>query len=232
LDEAGLEASVRLRAGLTQLSAERVGAELRRILIAPAAGRAIDALYDYGLITGLLGGVARLADFARLIAIESALEREPNFALRLAVLAVFVSEDAARLGAHLRLTNAEQAILELGSEDVTGVRLLDESQAKAALYRLGPEGFATYVLTAWARSGASADHAGWRHALSLPDRWLAPVFPLRGGDIMALGDIQGPQIGEILRRLEQRWIAHGFAETRKELLERAAEFAKGLAPNE
>ena len=44
LDPAGLAAAVRLRGGLDQLSAERVRAELRRILIAPQAAGAIKAL--------------------------------------------------------------------------------------------------------------------------------------------------------------------------------------------
>ncbi len=108
LDPAGLAAAVRLRGGLDQLSAERVGAELRRILIAPQAAGAVKALYDYGLLTGLLGGVPRLADFMRLIAIESALGRAPETSLRLAVLAVFVEEDVERLTQRFRLSNAEQ----------------------------------------------------------------------------------------------------------------------------
>ena len=39
LDRAGLDAAVRLREGMAQLSAERVGAELRRIPDRPASGR-------------------------------------------------------------------------------------------------------------------------------------------------------------------------------------------------
>ena len=39
MDPEGLSASVRLRGGLEQLSAERVGGELRRILVAPGAMR-------------------------------------------------------------------------------------------------------------------------------------------------------------------------------------------------
>ena len=53
MDQAGLKAAVRLRGGLEQLSAERVGGELRRILVAPGAWPAIEALYDYGLLTGI-----------------------------------------------------------------------------------------------------------------------------------------------------------------------------------
>jgi len=219
LDRAGLAAVLRLRGGLDQLSAERVSAELRRILTAPRAAEAIEALYDYGLLTGLLGGVPRLADFLRLVAIEAALARIPEAALRLAVLAVFVEEDVARLTQRFRLANAEQAVLALAATvraDAPG-----EAEAKAELYRLGVNAFVASMLIAWARSGADGDDPQWRNALALPERWQAPAFPLRGADLVALGELKGPEIGELLRRLEAEWIADGFAGSREQLLVRA-----------
>src|SRR5262249_331048 len=62
-DEAGLMAAVKLHAGIERLSAERVSAEMRSLLVAPQAMRAVVALFDYGLLVGLLGGVTRLARF-------------------------------------------------------------------------------------------------------------------------------------------------------------------------
>jgi len=106
MDAAGLDAAVKLRAGLEQLSAERVAGELRRILVAPQAARTVDALYDYGLLTGVLGGVPRLGRFERLVAIGAANALAPDASLRLAALAVFVEEDVARLAERLRLSNA------------------------------------------------------------------------------------------------------------------------------
>jgi len=226
LDPEGLRACVRLRAGLDQLSAERVGAELRRLLVAPQAMRAIGAVFDYGLLPDLLGGVPRLERLAKLIAIEETLGLVPDATLRLAALAVFVAEDAERLAARLRLSKAEQAVLALGAADHAKSGLPDGGAAKRALYRLGPSAFTAHVLIAWADSGASPNDPSWREALSLPERWQAPSFPLRGTDIMALGDAKGPEIGDILRRLEADWIAAGFAFSREELLARAAELSR------
>jgi tRNA nucleotidyltransferase/poly(A) polymerase len=47
---------------------------------------------------------------------------------------------------------------------------------------------------------------------------------LRGTDITALGDVKGPEIGEMLRRLEAEWIASDFTLDREALLAKA----KGL----
>ena len=221
MDKEGLRASVKLRGGLEQLSAERVAGEMRRILAAPGAAGAVEALFDHGLLTNLLGGVPRLVRFERLVAIEEAHGLARNSALRLAVLAVFVEEDVARLAERLRLSNAEQAVLAFATGDGDAA-LPDEAKAKSHLYRLGPDDYRARLLLAWADAGATPDDAGWRNALALPERWQAPIFPIGGNDVMALGEIKGPEIGALLKRLEQDWIASGFALDRDELLARTS----------
>ncbi len=225
LDQDGLAACVRLRDGLDQLSAERIAGELRKLLVAPQAMRAVEALFDYGLLTQLLGGAPRLMRFARLVAAEEALGLAPDAALRLAALAVFVPEDSERLAARLRLSNAEQAVLTLGAEDHEAAELGDEAAAKRALYRLGPCTYEGHVLLAAADAGVSPQDPRLSQALHLADRWQAPEFPLRGHDVTALG-LKGPEIGVILRRLEAEWIAGGFALSRDELLARAAALSR------
>jgi poly(A) polymerase len=228
MDEAGLKAAVKLRGGLEHLSAERIAGELRRILVAPQAARAVAALYNYGLLTFVLGGVPRLGRFQSLIAIEEANGLTPDASLRLAALAVFVCEDVVRLAERLRLSNAEQAVLSLGVREGEGADLPDEVAAKAALYRLGPS-YRSSLLLAWADSGASYNDAGWRHALTLPERWQAPTFPLRGNDVIALGELNGPEIGAVLKSVEQHWIETGFALDRDQLLAKARAFIAAWA---
>jgi poly(A) polymerase len=227
LDPDGLSACVKLREGLGRLSAERVAGELRRILVAPQAVRAIEALFDCGLLTELLAGAPRMTRFARLAAAEEALGLAPDAALRLAALAVFVEEDAARLAQRFRLSNAEQAVLLLGACDHDRGELPEEAAARRALYQLGPCKFEAHVLLASADEGISPDDQRWRRALLLADRWQAPEFPLRGPDITALGDVKGPQIGDMLRRLEAEWIASDFRLDRDALLAKARQLVKG-----
>lgn len=223
LDVDGLKASVKLREGLSQLSAERVAAEIRRLLVAPQAMRGLSALYDYGLLTDILGGVPRLVRLERLIAIDQAYGLTPDAALRLAALAVFVREDAARIARRLHLSNAEQAILELGACESVKPVFEDEALAKEMLYRSGERDYCALLLLAWADSGAAADNFHWRTLLGLPQLWQIPVFPLRGADLVEIGEAKGSEIGELLRRLETEWIAGGFAASRETLLARAKE---------
>jgi len=229
MDEAGLHASVKLRAGLAMLSAERVGGELKRLLVAPQAMSAVEALYDYGILTDLLRGVPRLLRFERLIAIEQANGLSPDASLRLAALAIFVREDVPRLVAHLRLSNAEQAVLALAAQEGAGSPLPEEAAVKAALYRLGPDEYRHFILLAWTDSGAALDDPAWRQALALPERWQAPTFPLGGHDLMALGASKGPDLGQVLKRLEQEWIETGFSLDRDQLLAKARTLIAELA---
>ncbi len=225
LDAVGLSACVKQRDGLRLLSAERVCAELKRVLVAPQALAAIDALFDYGLLTDILGSAPRLRRFAHLIAIETSCSCAPNAVLRLAALAVFVAEDASRLAARFKLSNAEQAVLALGADEALDPALPEESAAKRLLYRLGPDKFSLQVLLTWATRGAAADDTEWRRAFALPERWEAPSFPVRGPDLAPF-KLEGPALGEMLRVLEQHWIDSGFSADREQLAAHAAALSR------
>jgi len=225
-DAQGLLASVKLRGGMEQLSAERVAGEIRRLLAAPQAVRAVEALFDYGLLTSVIGGVPRLERFRRLVAIEEALGRGPDAMLRLAALAVFVAEDSERVAGQLHLSNAEQALLGLDAGDRGRRGLPEEGAAKRLLYRLGPAAYSGAALMAWADSDAAPNDRNWQEALTLGERWQAPVFPIRGSDLAGLCEVEGPALGALLRKLEAEWVVEGFASDRDRLLARAKEIAR------
>jgi poly(A) polymerase len=211
-DAAGLAACVRERAGLALLSAERVRDELLRLLAAPRGPEIVGLMLDYGLLPALLGAAPRPTLLARLAAVESALGLTPDAVLRLAALAVEVPEDAARLRDRLRLSNEQTAQLERAAVRDPGLGpVAPESVARAKLYRHGARAYREGVLLAWALSGDPPDSEDWRRRLTLPERWQAPTFALGGADVLAAGVPAGPRVGEILRVLEEEWIAGDFA---------------------
>jgi len=110
-DAEGLHAAIVARAGLAQLSRERVRMELLKLLLAPRAVAALVVMAESGLLGPVLGGVPHLASFANMAKVEAACGFWPDAARRLAALGVWVAEDAERLWQRLRLTNAEHARL-------------------------------------------------------------------------------------------------------------------------
>ncbi|WP_088348532.1 MULTISPECIES: CCA tRNA nucleotidyltransferase [Rhodomicrobium] len=231
-DAEGLAACVAERAGLAKLSPERVHAELFRILVTRRPLAALEPMAESGLLTLILGGVTRLAHFERLAALETALGENPAPIRRLAALAVMVEEDAARLALRLRLSNAEAARLDaMAALEPVLDPSLGEAAAREALYRLGSSVFRDRVLITWARSSAGTSDEDWRGLAALPGRWKAPVFPLKGQDLLAHGIPAGPRVGALLRALEAKWVASGFAPSREDLLSDVDETRAAKSPH-
>ncbi len=221
-DEAGLGACVRERHGIGRLSAERVRSELLRLLIAPKALDALNIMFDYGLLVGLLDAVPRIACVARIANLESGLGRAPDSILRLAALSVGVEEDAERLARRLKLSNSARARLVSMSAGAPQILTApNEYQTRELRYRLGQEKCADRILLAWACSSRDGDDAQWLAALAIAEHWQAPKFPISGADLLALGASEGPGVGEALSEAEEIWIATDFTMDRAELLDRA-----------
>jgi poly(A) polymerase len=107
--------------------------------------------------------------------------------------------------------------------------MFGESAAKALLYRLNAQHFTDHALVGWARSSANARDAKWHELATLPQRWTAPEFPLKGTDFMKRGVAQGPALGAALAAAERAWIAAGFTQERRALDDIADTAAKSAA---
>ena len=211
LDPAGVDASIRAREGLRSLSRERVRMEMMKLLVAPHAVPTLIAMTDAGLALRMLAGVSYLASFENMAKVEAAVGLAGDPVRRLGALAVMVAEDAERLWQKLRLTNKEHERLASIAE---GWRRISpgfgEQGARALLYRLGPEHFIDHALLGWARSQGSAHDEAWHALATLPQRWSAPVFPLKAADFIKRGVEKGPALGAALAAAEKAWIAAGF----------------------
>jgi poly(A) polymerase len=227
-DGAGLAACIRARAGLDRLSRERVRMELVKLVVAPRAAATLGVMADSGILGTVLGGVAYVASFEKLAEREAALGLEPDPARRLGALGVAVLEDAERLAERLRLSNAEADRLLALDGWWRVASAAGEQLAHVLLYRLGPQSFVDRVLLAWSRAAADAGDADWRALVSLPQRWTAPIFPIKSADFLRRGVPKGPALGAALRAAEAAWIAADFPLTRDVLdaiAERAAQVA-------
>jgi len=210
VDRAGYLACIGARTGLATLSAERVRMELLKLLVADGAIGAVVAMADGGLLLPILGGIGYTGPFAVMIAAERLLDLKPDPIRRLAALAVAVTEDARRLAARLRLTNAETRALDSMGHRWWRLAGMDEARARRRLYRLGEDRYRDRLLLAWARAGSDADPAPWRELALLPQRWSAPKFPLKAADFIARGIAEGPALGHVLTLAEDAWLAADF----------------------
>jgi poly(A) polymerase len=210
-DPEGLAACIAERAGLAQLSRERVRMELMKLITARHAVPALATMTEAGLLEQVLGGVPLLASAANMIKLEAALALPSDPVRRLGALSVSVAEHAERLRERLRLANAEYERLFAMADGWWHIsHAWGEREGRALLYRLGPERFTDRVLLAWARSPQGVADGAWRALATLPQRWTAPAFPLGASDFIARGVEKGRRLGAVLRAAEEAWIAADF----------------------
>ena len=167
-DADGLAACIAGRAGLDHLSRERVRMELIKLVVARHATPALAVMAEAGLLVTVLGGVPDLASFSNMAKVEAALGLAPDAVRRLGALGVRIAEDAMRLWQRLRLANAEHDRLAYMASAWWRVSPGHDQDARALLYRLGPERFPDRVLLAWTRSPAASTDSAWHSLATLP----------------------------------------------------------------
>lgn len=209
-DRDGYLACIRGRAGLASLSAERVRMEMLKLLVTSGASAAALAMAEGGLLQVLTGGVVYTGPLATMIAIERELGLTASSTRRLAALTVAVTEDAKRVAARLRLSNAETKALDSMGHRWWRLATKDEANARRLLYRLGAERYHDRVLLGWARAGGDVTSMRWRALAELPQRWTAPKFPLKAADFITRGLAEGPALGHVLTLAEDAWLAADF----------------------
>ncbi|MCX7349215.1 MAG: CCA tRNA nucleotidyltransferase, partial [Alphaproteobacteria bacterium] len=122
--------------------------------------------------------------------------------------------------ARLRLSNHEANRLEAIVSLMPPSPGLRPQEQRIILYQHGAQTWRDLVHVAWARSDAPLDDPGWKDLLDLPNRWPIPTLPVAGRDLLAAGMSPGPEIGVVLNKLEDWWVASDFQPSRDELLKR------------
>ncbi len=182
--------------GLARLSAERVWAELERILATPDPGPAISLMAELGVLDAVIPEGSDPQRLSRLVAAGA--PADPI--LRLAAL---LAGDPVAFALRLRLSTADRERLVAlrgqptptpGDDIATLRRFLADTDASVLMDRT------------WLAGDATPEWATLRARLAGVKR---PVFPLEGRDVLALGVPAGPRVGALLRAVRQWWLRGG-----------------------
>jgi len=200
---------------ISDLSGERIRHELLRLLAADNPMPSIELMVETDVIDAVLGRGRQTERLAGLCAIERETNTPIDPLLRLAAL-IGSSGMVAPLTERLRLSNVEQQRLfaALATEPPLGLDTPEAHRARI-FYRLGSRIAEDRILLAWAANPTSMAWGEWLEALRSFD---IPAFPLSGRDVMAEGVAAGPAVGEVLRQIEDWWIAGGFSPDRAQCL--------------
>lgn len=208
LDRPALEAAILCREGLALLSRERVRAELLKLVAARSAPETLSA---FGA-TGLLGRlVAELADAGRLGRAAAAAQDPVG---RLAAAFVRTVEDAGRLRAELRLSNAEAARLAAYAGAlarlVSRPEPVDAREIRRTVVLHGLEAARDALAAVDGEARPVVTDAARRLLRSYAAGEAAlPRFGLTGADLVRDGLPPGPEVGRRLAAARAAWIAAG-----------------------
>lgn len=222
-DAEGLAASAELAPNLETLSAERVWAETRKLLLAPSPAAVFSLMAETGVLEHVLPHGRETARLGLLAAREVAHD-EPDAVRRLAALLDLTEAHAETTAIVLKLSNADRDQLLTIAREWRGFEIETGAPARRSLYRLGAERVFDIVLLRWAEAerveGSGVDPAPFRAALDEAAAWTPKALPVQGVDVLNLGVAAGPAVGEILREAETWWIDRDFEPDRAELLEK------------
>ena len=189
---------------LPTLSAERVQAELLKLLLAPDPVPAVTLMGEDGVLAAILPEAKRIDRLKRLVAIEP----DPDAIRRLAALVAGDRAGVAAMADRLRLSNQAKARLDAIAAPRFPIDLGgSERRQRRALYHLGRDTYRDLVLLSGdaPRAPALAEAA---------KNYVQPALPVKGGDVAALGVPEGPEIGRALAALERWWEEEDFAANR------------------
>lgn len=238
-DADGLRACARAKDRLGSLSAERVWAELRKLLSAPDPSRALLWMRTSGVLTAILPESEKWGIDAihGLLATEKALGWAPDAILRLAAIIPPQEERARAVSERLRQSKAEAEKL---MHFVTAPRISADMAGAALdrlLYRHGGTGITMQLRLslAGARMQAANNDDEMLKAAKLDallkraESFRKPAFPLSGADVIALGIKPGPKVGEVLAKLEEQWVERNFVDDRAALATRLEKLVQAEA---
>jgi poly(A) polymerase len=235
-------AACRLHAqDIQRLSAERIRVEFLKILLVPDPADILIHMKGTGVLDMIVSEAAEIPCLRMLNWLETRAINvkgvEPDAIRRLAALIGADEAEAAAVGVaeRLKLSNAERIrLIDMAAPTITVDADLDEDEATRALRRIGTERTRDLGLLSWAReltrqARLERGRTGTYIALmELCANWSPPVFPLNGEDVLALGIDPGPDVGQLLEKVEEWWENGGYRASRQQCLDRLFREAEAI----
>ncbi|MBX9804449.1 MAG: CCA tRNA nucleotidyltransferase [Alphaproteobacteria bacterium] len=212
IEPQALQACATHHHGLKGLSRERIGHEFMKLLSAPKPLLSLTLLHQKSLDSFVVPQPLNLKAIEALLAFG-----EPTSVMcRLAALSL-PNIDVKGASTALRLSRDQRQYL----HDCV-MRLDSYPSSERTIYRnLYQDGvslFKDFTLLSLCVGSLSASASIQREAFKIAASWHSPTFPIQGKDLVDMGVIAGPKLGELLKACESWWIDQGFFPDREACL--------------
>ncbi len=207
-----LQACADLCPGLKGLSRERIGHEFLKSLAAPLPLPSLMLMHNTGLIPFILPRPLNVKAFKVL----AQLEKIPNALCRLATLSLPHIE-VEELARSLRLSREQKQYLRYCHNRLEAYPSSEQTIYRN-LYHDGVELFEDLTILSLAVQSPSSAPSILAEAFKISTVWKAPLFPVKGKDLVGMGLKPGPKLGELLKLCEDWWIDQNFHPDREACL--------------
>ncbi|RED16149.1 CCA tRNA nucleotidyltransferase [Parasphingopyxis lamellibrachiae] len=197
---AGLAAAEKHANSLMALSRERIADEVLKTLALPNPADTVALMIEHGIFAPILPEIVSANALARLIGREERFDQPSDPVRRLAALLPPEPDTARAVATRLKLSRAQRTRLATATARIPG----DTAEPRALAYRHGMEGAIDRLLLCPTNDIVTGN--GLAHLIANPP----PRFPLKGGELIAMGMETGPEVAAKLREIEEAWIAEDF----------------------
>ncbi len=178
---------------LMALSRERIADELLKLLALPDPAPTIALMIERRVFAPILPEITSAKLLERLVGRERVCAIPGDPVRRLAAILPAEPERVRAVAARLKLSKRARKRLDSLAQRETQ----DVGEPRALAYWFGLEVAVDLLLL------------GDGDAAAL-DGWHPPTFPISGKDVIANGVVAGPQVADLLRKVEQHWVAEDF----------------------
>ncbi len=208
IDQNGMNACKNLLSMLEHLSVERVRDELLKLMAWKTPEQVIHWMHEVGIFELLFGDKWSLNPIVKYLQQESKYCAEISSLHRFFFLTSMQSAvDTAR---KFKLSNVEKKVLARLENACGNASFSTEVNIRKSVYCYGASAVIAAVLY------KSAEQ--YSDVCAVCEKWLVPVFPVQGRDLIDQGVEVGPLLGAKLKELENTWVSSDFKLLKEELL--------------
>jgi len=218
-DSEAVAACAAHREGLGKLSRERVSTEIMKMIVAEGAPVALQIMAENGILTDYIAANFSPRALERLAMLQTRFDVVDPVA-RLIVMAARDYATVKTLTRKMILSRDEKKRLQKTFDILRHDFGVTAGELKRSMYFYGRDVVLQSVLIDL--SSKPLESGGFEFDVAAAVRfimqWPIPVFPIAGDDLKKLGYAEGPEIGEALLDMQQRWIDSDFSLSKDSLI--------------
>lgn len=226
IDRKSLKACIKNKSLLKRVSADKIKEELFKIMMAPFAVRALELIFDNGILDFMVAPPKNLKNMDKLEELIKKLNIQKSIMRRIYVTFQPDSRRANRLADVFRLNKEQKEhLLALSSSKLTLSNFKDSVSINKSIYMYGKE----ICKDKWICLNLdNPDIISISSILNTVDSAEIPVFPLDGKDLIKIG-ADTKFLGLYIDVLKKEWFDSGCVLNKQDLLEKyISEFSKYL----